>query len=418
MNLITIFSRKSASIFILALFFFISVFNKSEIKAETFTVTLWHSFRGNEEKALKYIADIYNLTNNGTRINLTALSADTFSFVTEIENIANKSNAPDLFIWVNDKTGGWADKKKILAVSDYIDFTFFSSFINASVKGLEYKNKIYGLPLSIECLALFYNKKYIARPPSTMRELIEQSKKFIKENSNTFGLIYPVNDVYYHSVWLHAFGGRTLDNENKISLNNDKMLNSIKYIRELKIKEKIIPDYNLTGENWWTKNHEMFKSGRSLFFISGPWSIGSLQDFDSWEAAPLPKFDDGKPLSPFLGIKGIFLLNKKRNEKQLKACIDVMKFFSSANAGMILANIGGYIPANLDSYKNSYLNSNKIAVTFRNQAINSIPMPNHSNLAKVWTLNTMFDEDMIFSKPDINDAYINIFLKNAEKRMR
>ena len=415
MHAMKFFRQKSAGL-ILALFLFIFISNN--LTAEITTVNLWHSFRGREAKALEYIADIYNLTHNETQVKLVPLSADTFSFVTEIENAAGKPGSPDLFIWVNDKTGGWADKKKIIPVSDYIDFTFFSSFLNSSVKGLEYKDKIYGLPLSIECLVLFYNKKFLGNPPATMQELIEQSKKFMNLNKNSFGLVYPLNDIYYHSIWLHAFGGRTLDSENKINLNTDSMRNSLKFVRKLKMEEKIIPDYNITGENWWEYNHELFKSGRALFFISGPWSVGSLSDFDSWDVAALPEFEKGKPIMPFLGIKGVFLVKRNRTEKQLNACLDVMKHFASAESGIVLGNIGGYIPANLNSYNDDLLNSNKIAVTFRNQAVNSIPMPNHSNLSKVWTLNTMLDEDMIFSRSDLDDAYLSVFLKNAEKRMR
>ncbi len=408
--------QKSAS-FTFALFLFIFFFYSDVYSKPSTTVTFWHSFRGREAKALEYIKETFALLKPDIIVKLKSFSADNFSFVTEIENVMCTTDAPDIFIWANDKTGEWADDKKILPVSEYLNFTAFSNYLTNAVSGLEFNKKIYGLPLSIECLALFYNKNKIAVPPKTMDELIKLSLEFKKKNSDYTGLVYPINDVYYHALWLHAFGGRLLNNSHQISLNTVPMKKSLEYAHYLKNKLHIIPEYDI-GVNWWDYTLEYFKNQRAVFMFSGPWILGSLAGENFWDIAPLPSIDSEKNLQPFLGVKALFLTTRERTSEHLQACLETMQYFASSSAGVILGNIGGYIPANINAYNNESLNANKHAVAFRNQAINSLPMPNHKNMSYIWQLNTIFDEELIFKQIKLNIGMLTEFLANAELKLR
>ncbi|HOK40270.1 MAG TPA: extracellular solute-binding protein [bacterium] len=348
------------------------------------TVYLFHSFRGNDKKALEYIANIYNLKNPLTQVKLLQNEPDTY--LIQLEKNYDKNNGPDIFIWANDKIGYWVEKKIIIPIDEYIDFRFLNNFISSSLTALKYgKNKklLYGLPFSIECLILFYNKNYLNKPPETFQEFLDSAIKFTNPKENKFGLVYEIDNFYFHALWVHSFNGRVFDENNKLIIDSEPLVESLKLTYSFLNVYKIVPEVPL-GKSWWDYQLELFNDDRALFLISGPWIIGSFKK-NNWAVSTFPKFGNNF-ISPFLGVKGIYVTNKKRTDNQLKNVIDVIKFFTSEQAGIIMGNIGGYIPANINSYKDEILNSDKVKVIIKDEAMNSIPMPNIPEMSIIWEI--------------------------------
>ncbi|MBP7653410.1 extracellular solute-binding protein [Candidatus Dependentiae bacterium] len=361
-------------------FLFIKVFASANVYTTT-TVNIWHSFRENEEKSLSYLVKKFNLIHPDYNVILKRVDSD--SFATIIENNYSKPDGPDIFIWAHDRLGDWAEKKIALPIGKLISFTVLSEYIKSSIKALTYKNNLYGLPFSIECVALFYNKKHLSNPPVSFEQLVNQSESFIKSGNEKYGLLYAYDDYYFHSILLHSYGGATFTPDHKYNLDSAEMKKSLE-LSSILFKKKIIPVVP-EGKNLWDYQLSLFNNGNLLFLISGPWIIGSLKTKD-WGVTVLPKFDDKHYMQPFLGVKGLFLTNKKRTDVLIKKIINVMEYLSSGESGAIMGNVGGYLPANITAYNDDVLKDNSAALVFRDQSIKSYPMPNIPEMSLIWKI--------------------------------
>lgn len=351
-------------------------------------IYIWHSFRGNEKLALEYIEKIYNIKNekNGIQVKLIEIGSEII--LNEIETKPNYDTYPDIFIWAHDKIGLWVEEDLIIPLDDKFDFAFLSNFISTSVNSLNYvsnENRLYGLPISIECLVLYYNKDLLDEIPKNYNELLESAKRFNNPEENKFGLLYQIDNFYYHSLWLHSFKGRVFDENNNFIMTGEPIKKSLELIYNFRNKYKIVPNVAL-GTNWWEYKLNMFNNNNLLYVISGPWLLGSLSDKVNWGIMDFPKFDDNNHIMPFLGVKALFVTNKDRDEKRMNEIVDVLNFFSSERASIIMGNIGGYIPANLNAYNDDVLNSDENKLIIRNQAMRSVPMPNNKEMEKVWRI--------------------------------
>lgn len=365
------------------------------------TIYFWHSFRGEEKKAFEYASEIFNLKNESNNLHLKLVEIDPDTFLYKIEHLSNQKEKPDLIIWAHDKIGFWAEKKIILPIDDYVDFRLLSNFITSSINALKYgkeQKKLYGLPLSIECLTLFYNKKFLNEPPKTFNEFLNQAIKFTNITENKYGLVYELDNFYYHCIWLHSYGGQVFDENNKFVLNSNALVQSLKLTYAFLNTYKIVPTVP-KGKSWWDLQIELFNNDKALFLISGPWVIGSLKNVN-WGISVLPMFDNNTPIMPFLGVKAVYIINKKRDKKELENIMEALKFFTSEQAGIIMGNIGNYIPANVNSYKDEILNDDKIKIVIRDQAMNSVPMPNNIKMSNIWTImnNKSIDEWGVIKK--------------------
>jgi len=371
-------TQKNQYLFLIIFFIFISV---SGIYGDDTNVRLWHSFRDNEEKSLNYIIKKFNLLNADCQIIFKHIDAD--SFTTIVENSYRNQDGPDLFVWANDRLGDWAEKKVIMPLDEFVDFANQSEYITAAVNALKYKKKLFGLPIALECLALFYNKKYIDSAPATFNELIKLAKDFIIGYKNRYGLIYGYDDFYFHSVLLHSFGGQVFDANNKYALTDTALQKSLELSIRL-LNEKITPVIP-QGVSFWDYQLQLFNNDSALFLISGPWIIGSLKS-DNWSVSTLPRFDEHNYMSPFLGVKAVYITNKNRTSDKLKNTIKAAKYLASGDAGAIAGNIGGIIPANVNAYNDNVLSDNYCALVFRDQAMKSTPLPNIPEMSAVWQI--------------------------------
>lgn len=92
-------------------------------------------------------------------------------------------------IWLMHNTWLPKHKDKIKEVSEILlpFSTFRNTFVEVAEKDLTENNKIYGLPLYVDTLALYYNKDFfntagITSPPETWDNLIEDLDKLTKKN--------------------------------------------------------------------------------------------------------------------------------------------------------------------------------------------------------------------------------------------
>jgi len=105
----------------------------------------------------------------------------------ELINAFAADQGPDIWLMHNTWLPKHKDKIRELP-SELLPFNLFKdSFVDVVQRDLIEDNKIYGLPLFVDTLALFYNKDLlnsagISFPPGTWEELIDDLDKLIKKN--------------------------------------------------------------------------------------------------------------------------------------------------------------------------------------------------------------------------------------------
>jgi len=147
------------------------------------TLTVWKPFESQEN--LQDLFSAYNQKHPNVQIVYVQKNIDTYE--TDLLNALAAGTGPDIYSINNSWLPKYLDKAtpsptSILNLKDYKD-AFVDTAVNDFTTG---DGKIYGVPLSVDSLALYYNKDImgsagIATPPKTWAELVTDVQK-IKRN--------------------------------------------------------------------------------------------------------------------------------------------------------------------------------------------------------------------------------------------
>lgn len=396
-------------LFILSVILFILPF----IAQARVKVYLSNSFNGKELYALELVRDYFNFEHKDIELVLRQEDGETI-----LKQIRSRRYHADLFIWANDIIGSFVKKGIIVSISQYIPLRDEAKFISPALNALKYTSKgnnvqLYGLPLSLETLILFYNKDIVSTVPKTLSALINASRKHTDLNKGRYGLLYPSTNYYYNAMILHSFGGRTFTKSGKVELNTIAQARTIFFV--LKLSDQVLP-----LQSWKHIKGDyvtLFNEGKVAYYISGPWDLGRIKGVN-YGVSQLPVNDEtGLALKPFLGVKGLYLLKRSRHKK---AAVEVLKYLTSAKMELILSFLGGEIPANLRTYNYDELRSDKIKYIFKKQAINSVPMPNNPSMAYVWYVMNAREQGRrrigsIYERAQRNPRAVRYLLKQAQR---
>jgi multiple sugar transport system substrate-binding protein len=287
---------------------------------------------------------------------------------------AGAASVPDIVI-INSpdhqqfaETGIAADLTKQLK-----DWGQLSKYPKGLIASATYKGKVYGLPITANCLALFYDKKALAdaglKPPTTWDELKEDALKL--KSGSRYGLSFSaINNQQAVFQWLptlwQAGGDLT-------------KLTSPDSVRALDFWAGLVKDGSVSKEalNWDQTAAEVeFAQGRAAMMINGPWQIPTL-------AKDAPNLDYGVALLPkdkesasALGGEN-YLITDGPNEQ---ASWDLVKWLQQPANLEYLAKQNGSLPTRSDTQPFSDSDAIK---TFTKQLQVARPRAYGSNYAEI-----------------------------------
>lgn len=281
---------------------------------------------------------------------------------------------PDVITGPHDWVGPFAVAELLSPID--ISSSEQADYMKVSLQALSFGGKLYGLPISLETIGLIYNKKYIKSPPETMEDLIEISSHAdngtIKElegkkspsgvpydsmlnfetlsSTKTTGFLYELEDFYFSWAFLGGYGAYIFkDTANgldiqDVGLATDPALRAVYFLKSLQNKYHLIPQ----GMSKDIANGR-FMEDNLLFTINGPWALVDYkkQKID-YGFAPLPKLENGKRPSPFVGVQGIYL-NNYSTKKEL--ALKFMKEICSKDGEIDIYEEGARVPSRYDSQK-------------------------------------------------------------------
>jgi multiple sugar transport system substrate-binding protein len=181
--------------------------------------------------------------------------------------------------------------------------------LSEAVKVSTYQDKLYAAPMWTSAQFLYYNKDLLEKagvqPPSadpaqrwTWEQVIEAGKK-ARDAGAQYGLLFDQTDRYYQLQALpeSAGGGPGVTGPAMLTpdVTNAGWQKAMTWYRDL-FAQGHAPRGVKTDQM-----NVLFGSGKSAFFVGGPWSIGALKTAKStvdYGIAPHPYFAGGKPGMP------------------------------------------------------------------------------------------------------------------------
>jgi arabinogalactan oligomer/maltooligosaccharide transport system substrate-binding protein len=339
-------------------------------------IVIWHAYRGEEKDAIEAVASNFNKEHADIQVSLLAVPFD--ALADKISAAVPREKGPDLFIYAQDRLGGWIIAGIAEPIEYFLTEDIEARFVAGSLDAFTYKGSIYGVPLSTKCVTLIYNKALVSEPPKTTDEMISLAKSLTNPAKKQYGLVYEIQNYYYHSIWMQGYGARVFDAEGNPTINTPEAVAALQYAIDLQQKYKIVPE-EVSNVLVTT----LFNEGKAAMTINGPWFRGEIDPRIKYGVALLPIISEtGKPATPFLTVEGIIMSTRSKNKE---AAFKVMDYFTNNATSLVFATKGKMISANKSVYLDKAILADPIILGFRAQVKQSRPMPNAPEMTMVWS---------------------------------
>lgn len=334
-------------------------------------ITLWHAYTGLERDALERTAASWNAEHPAQPITLVAVPYD--AFADKLTSAIPGGNGPDLFIYPHDRIGDWSTAGVIEPIEYWVDDARASRFGDDAIAAMAYKGSLWGLPLAVKSLAMYYRTDLVDHAPATTDELVALAPKM--HRTNGFALAYANVDLYGHAPWLHGFGGQVMTDTDDIAIATPAAASAMTFARSL-IARGVVP-----ADAQGPLVASLFNEGRAATVMSGPWFVTDIAAGVPWKVAPLPIVSaTNTPAMPFLGVEGI-LMSARAHDKDL--AFQVMDALTSDRQAVVRARIARQVVANTHAYDEPDVARDPVLAAFRAQR--TVTMPKAPGMRMVWT---------------------------------
>lgn len=341
-------------------------------------IIVWHAYRGGEKAAFEKVVGQYNASQNKIKVSPLAVPYD--AFADKITAAVPRGKGPDIFIYAQDRLGGWVTAGNTIEPIDfYLDKNLTGRFIPSTMQAMTYRKTIYGLPLNYKVMTMIYNKALVKTPPKTTAELVTVAKANTNAASGRFGLVYWYSNWYYHAPLFNAFGGGVFDAAGRPVINSAANVKSVDLMMKWAEKDKILP-----AEPSTALITSLFNEGKAAIVFSGPWFLEEVSPKIQWGLAPLPTVNEagGKPMKPWMTVEGVYIAAPSKKKDQ---AFEFAKYLTDTAATKVLALEGSQSPANRNVYNDPQVAANATLKAFRAQVDNAVPMPNVPEMTLMWS---------------------------------
>jgi arabinogalactan oligomer/maltooligosaccharide transport system substrate-binding protein len=328
-------------------------------------LVVWHSYRGAEKSAFEKVVAAYNARPEA-KIKIDPLAVPFDAFADKISAAVPRGKGPDIFIYAQDRMGGWVEAGNTVEPIDfYVDDALKGRFIPTTVEALTYRGNLYGLPLDYKVIALIHNKKLLKTPPKTTTELVKVSQGLTNKAAGKFGLAWSYGDFYYVASLLNGFGGGVFDKAMELLVQWEE-------------------GGFMPAEPSSALITSLFNEGKAAIVFSGPWFLGEVSNDIDYAVAPLPTITEagGKPMRPWMTVEGVFVSAQSQHKD---AAFDFVKYVTAAEAGKVMALEGRQSPAVKAVYDDPKVAADPILSAFRKQVEVAVPMPNVAEMTMMWS---------------------------------
>ncbi|MGL4337802.1 MAG: maltose ABC transporter substrate-binding protein [Turicibacter sp.] len=294
----------------------------------------------------------------------------------------------DVFYLPHDGMAPGAEANILLPIGENLTAYLNESMLDASRQTVVIDGVAYGVPISTESIALFYNKTLLDENGFTVAgdwsDIVDQARIYNDVPANKLLMRWETGNSYSNYFFLTAAGyelfGPNHDDASLVNFNTPAVIEGLTAYGELK-EILPVPSEDLN----WDTVHGEFVKGNVPYMITGPWSIeevkqGGIDNGFEWGVTTIPTVN-GKIARTFSGniIACISAYTKVPTEAR-----QVLEFISSTEGLQVMYDQTAKLPALKDMTKINGLSEDPYLMGIAAQAQNADPMPLLPEMAKYW----------------------------------
>jgi arabinogalactan oligomer / maltooligosaccharide transport system substrate-binding protein len=286
---------------------------------------------------------------------------------------------PDVFIGAHDWLGQLVENG-VVSPMDLGDRG--GDFLEVATQAFNYDGTNYGLPYSIENIALVRNTELTDARPETLEDLAATAEQLVETGEAEIAVGWQQPDVY-HNYWVvtgaggYVFGDDDEGNYDAedVGVDSDGALEAAEIFADLNERGVISQDVDSdVMEN-------SFAEGTAPYAITGPWAIEAFEAGGvPFVVEELPSVNGGTA-APFVGVQGFMISSFAENE--LAARTFVLDFMGTDEAQLELYEAGNRPPALQSAFDE--VSGDEIVAGFGAAGENGVPMPAIPAMGAVWS---------------------------------
>lgn len=330
--------------------------DKGSSSGKPVELTFWGDWAGEGQKQFETMVDAFNKSQDKIRVKYVLQQDMITKFMT---TATSGGESPDLVFWDRWRTSLYAPKNVFHPIDEFMEQDNINKddFYGEALKELSYDGKLYGLPLTVDARALFYNKKILddagVTPPTNWDELEQAAIKTTKWNGDKLEVAgFSMADVGLFNMYLQQAGGQMMDESGtKTNFNNEKGLAVLEFWNRLLHEDKV---YKVGFEQGLGEGTDAFVTGKLAMHYTGPWMLSTYKkygrDLDFSVVTPPvgPNGDKGS----VMGGLGLVIPEGSKHHRE---AWEFMKWWAANKDNALLwaktsLNIPGYKPAIEDPF--------------------------------------------------------------------
>lgn len=374
---------------------------------EPVTLVLWHGWGGAERQVLNRLVDRYNESHPQGRVLLQAVPLSTLA--SDLRTAVAVGSGPHIVLFPNSWTGSLSSAGVLQPLDDLISSEDQRNLLPAALGGAqaldsEGNRRLYGLPISFDTLALYYNSANVLVPPETTNDLIDRAHGLSDPNAPRWGLALNLS-VDNVIGYLYAFGGQVFNEEGELILGTQGREGTEQWLRWL-LNFSNDPQLRLQTSSSIAVDRDI-KNGQVLMTFGWSHQLSIYRSLwrENLGIAPLPRLSETNALPRPYVKSDLLAINARVGPAERAAAAEFLRFMITVEAqrDLLAADLQ---PTRLDLDLSGEDSQLIAARAFREQAKQGLPLPNSPTRTIVDEELRIMLERVLMSQTGPDDAVI------------
>lgn len=344
---------------------------------DTAPITIWVDIE--RKPALEAVASSFT---EDTGVPVKVVTKDFATVDQDFISQVPTGKGPDIIVSPHDKLGAYV-AAGVVAPIELGDVE--SKLAASAVQAVTYDGKVYGMPYSIENVALVRNVDLVPEAHTSYDDIVAAGAAAGTEYKFLVGLSPEQGDPYHMYPLQTSFGGAVFEQNadgsydpSKLVIGDEAGTAFAQWLATQGAAGAGIFNANIDGD----RAREFFVDGKSPYYLTGPWNIPAIKEAGiNYAIDPLPSAG-GQEARPFIGVNGFFLSSKSTNA--LAATNFIVNYLSTDDAQLALYEVGGRPPALTSAYETAAANDPDVEA-FGKIGQAGVPMPAIPEMGAVWS---------------------------------
>ena len=291
---------------------------------------------------------------------------------------------PDVFIMAHDNMGTAILDGICEPFPVELQERYEALILETAIKTCVSEGALYGVPLSTENIAFFYNKNLLGSDPvpASFEEIVAFAQKWNNPRSGKYALRWPVEDAYFNYFFLTAYGmslfGPDMDDYKNPGWDSDAAAQGLRFYQSLR------EIFNVpSGDAYQDSTVGLFMRGEVPFTITGPWSLGDMKKGRlNFGVTKLPTIGGNQPRC----FSGAIVAAVSSYCENREAAFALIEFLAGIEGETIMYRTTGKLAAYKDISGIEGLRDDPYLMGIQEQAPFADPMPVIPEMAQAWEI--------------------------------